>query len=415
MKSFYFLILFLLLSNEKLLAQPSFSIQQFSENKGKVGMYAEGGLFANGLQNRMKSKFINGGHIEKEDINRVISKLDDINFAGGDIRLGIFGNFQPKGSFFKHKTLIFHYQQAMHFEAKYAKDLFRLVFEGNNHLLGKRIDLGDNQITYLNYQKLGVGLNFWNNNAVIIANYIGGTEYDHFLIENGSIYTEPEGSATEIKVDYFAKINRNNSSALFSKPFGHGFAFDIFAKILIGDSIKNNFITIEMNDLGILFWNNQSVTQRLDSSYRYAGISINRLTGVDFTKTFEEINPQNFIESALNRDTAKFQTVLPAFFRIAGNYQLKTNNNLKAGVTLRLNSIFRPMLWTKYQWNNNKVVLSGGIFSGGYSKFGVTASALFEVAEKFQLGLESQSVDGFLLGKSGVNQHVFVQLNYLFR
>ena len=168
-------------------------------------------LYGGFITDEMKTNWINNG-----DLNNGINVL--------------INNSIKYSNYIKDGLLSFSINDVSSLDSRITDDLLKLTLEGNFNYQDQILDISNSFLRLNRYQQYKIEyLKYYNNNDLkneILINtgisYIVGNMNKSYIINNGSIYTHPDGSIIDLKYE-FESIETNTS--LFASN-GQGLSFD---------------------------------------------------------------------------------------------------------------------------------------------------------------------------------------------
>jgi len=412
------LILFLLVFGSVSFGQ-SFQ-NYFSDTIQRANIETQATYFygSNGVSNEFINKFIYGGRIEKEEKTEAYKNLKSNNIFGIDINLNINAEIPFDTLFGKTNiSLIVGAEMVEHGDIKFTDDLFKLTFEGNKQFVNRYARLRGTNFNYFNYQQLNFGFVKYKMQHGTIAregvkfSIIKAQEHIAVTIPKGTLFTEQYGREIELDVNYIY-----NSSDTLNKGLsafnGYGVSTDLFSEFYLKNEDK---ITVQVNDLGFIQWNNQSIQIEADSTFHFNGVEIDNIFDLN-DSLVSAITKDSLLEIiSTQKSKGGYATALPTSFNVF--YTKRFNSKIKAdlGVRYKVLANYLPLVYTNIYYNINPTFVAQTHFSyGGYGLFNAGLVVAKSFKNKFQCYVGSNNVLGYIVPKSTFSSSAFVGLKMYF-
>lgn len=233
---------------------------------------------SNGLDNAWLSDMVQGGHINTFQKDRLLKNLEDRNRLGGEARGGIsFWSFAD--SVFGNSNWGYQANISTHFNASlnFDKDLFRLIYYGNNPFRNDSLDFSNTEMMYQSYQKFGFGIFNKKHFSSIRLSVVSGQQIQQLSLDRATWITSFDGTSTSLVYagEYF---EGDTAKTGFGAGRGLGVCLDVEFNIPMKDG--KGFISLAMNDIGYIGWNNAQRYQ-FDSTFVWNGLEVNDVLNVD--------------------------------------------------------------------------------------------------------------------------------------
>ena len=363
--------------------------------------------FSSGIEKDIISKFYRGGFVSSEMKNSSYDKHSGVNRFGGLAQGDIeYRNYNL--NLFKKKSwgLVVKGGYGSIGSALYSKDAFGMVMYGNERYRGETIDLSGSNMTFVSYQKIGVGfidpvsksnvsLNFYN---------ISDRFYGHF--RDVEITQDLLGDTLNfmLKGEFSSKQNKK-----FNQGFGIGFDLDFTLPITYGQE-KTAFIQFQMENVGFGYLYEKQKVYNVDSSFSFAGFQLSDLIGDDVI--FNDSN--NVMDTLGIRSTEKTKTfMLPGFIQIGKIIDAASVKKIQSFYGLRLypTLIYSPFVYAGIDYHPSKWINIGASASyGGFGKFkgGLYSSIRFS---NYSIGIGTENIVGFF-SKKAMGESILIKLRW---
>ena len=361
--------------------------------------------------------FLYGGTIDREMKDRAYNRLKNNNRFGLDFSMNLQVEI-PKDTLFGRGDLsmVFGLKYFDHIDASFGPDLFRLAFDGNKQFAGETVDLGNVNYNQYRFQYLSMGLvkrkEFDHGIARegILVNLIKGEEHHIVNVYDGSLYTEELGRELQLAMNYNYNRTDTGSTGLGAIN-GIGIGTDLFTEFFLENGAKIRF---EVRDLGFVYWNNQSIEMRTDSTFTYDGITINNIFDLNDT-IVDQLSQDSIIDNVtqVNR-LIHYSTALPTSVNIEYTQFLNQKWKLNAGVYYKILSNYFPYLYSNwYYYVNPTLSTRVHLAYGGYGKLN-TGIAFAKSFKFIDITIGTNNLEGFILPDKAFANSGFVQLKKYF-
>ena len=362
-------------------------------------------LSSTSIQNQLVKKLIYGGEITNDQINTSLSKHLSMNRLGLDLNSEIeFRNF--KSTIFK-KSNWGYLLKAGYYTiggANYSKDLFGLVFNGNQNYLGGTAVFSGTSFAFTTFQKIGFGIIDKKSKSSISLNYINASDYQNAMVKEGTMDLTADG--TLVKLNSKGGYRSSQGTNIF-KGIGVGVDID-YRFMIIRNGIKNSTFQFLAKNLGFVNYFAGLRTYQMDTSLVYDGFKLNQLYGNqsifnDSVSLLDSLHIQQSVEKKL--------IFLPGFLQFGkilnDNYGLKWDYFY--GIRLYPTLAYTPMLYVGVQWKpTSKVDVGAQASVGGFSRFRMGVYSNFNLSN-WAIGIGSQDIIGMISNK-GYGQSLLIRL-----
>jgi hypothetical protein len=319
----------------------------------------------------MSNTLLWGGFIDEAMKNRSFEKHGEINRFGftsnNEIRF-----YNGKGGFGSGDSLTWALKAGYYATGSlsYGKDVFGLLFYGNESYLDQTADFSNTTANFMVFQKIGGGIvNKYTHsglflNVVNVQQAFKGTIREGLLTQNAD--------ATQIDLDARGDMFTTTGNS-FSK--GLGLALDGEYRLetpwVRG---RSAWFQVSAQNVGFAYLHQGVTTYQVDSSYQYTGFELDQLTAEDnaFDDDFSLLDSMG-----IEKSSEKRWVVLPGYLQVAKmvNSELATKWQTYFGIRLypSLNSV--PMAFFGVHYQPIKT-LSLAV-SGSYGGFGGFRSGLY--------------------------------------
>ena len=241
---------------------------------------------------------------------------------------------------------------------------------------------------------------------------IQGISLSEFSIEDGSLYTAPDGEYLDLAYD--ANIRQANIGAVSATDFnGFGTAFGL----KLGYHFYDHHVMLSVQDVGFINWNSSSNLYSGDSAFRYEGVIVDDI----FNLTSNPISGfnQDSLLSLLNltETTSSFTRSIPATIDLT--YRRFFDNQIEIIARARYRSLRRYLPYftfsTGRRWELSRSVIipKVTIGYGGYGLF-TLGPELKWYNEHVSLEVGSENVLGFIAPNTFTGSSLFLRFRTFF-
>lgn len=331
---------------------------------------------SNSVTNNFKNNFLYGGYISNEQKDQVSKRLRNVNVAGLDVRTGITGK-----SLLKNRTAVvaglFYVE---HYDAKFTKDFFELVFRGNSRYAGQTIDIAPLRVRSFTSQQLYLGFEKKSSEKLFVGggvNIIRGGRFSSIELTRGKLHTEQYGTYVELDGNPDIQYTDRNQGRFSGN--GYGASLTLYGTY----RLEKSLISAELRDLGFISWRNLN-SFKGDGVYRYEGQYVEDIFSIDST-VFEKFEPDSVANQlGIQNVRSNKSYLLPATLHL--NYQHFFNSELSMTVGIRqiFNASYRPRVYLRPEYYLSESLIIAATFSyGGYGRGDFEISAAKKISDFF--------------------------------
>ncbi|MDG1147838.1 MAG: hypothetical protein P8N52_05980 [Crocinitomicaceae bacterium] len=364
-----------------------------------------GDFIGSAIQRELSGKFLFGGYIDNSIKDNSYHRHSTIN------RIGTYGGVHFEYRNYK-KKLIENKNWGYLIKAGadvfgggvYSKDLFGLVFYGNDPYKGETIDFSGSNFSFMSYQKLGFGMidsksksaisiNLYNINSSLSANF-----------KSGEITQDLNGDQLDFVLDGEVTLPTNGA---FSQGVGIGLDFDFKLPVSIFKG-QTSYIQLQAKNIGIGYLHEKQKVYSIDTTLTFSGFQFEQLIGTNAIFS----DSLNVLDSlGINSVEKNNVVLLPGYFQVGKIVAKNTGKKLQSfyGVRIYPTLIFKPYVYAGVHYSLSKSIcfgLNGGY--GGFGKFRVGAYSSCNFG-KYSVGVASENVLGFITKKAS-GQSLFIRL-----
>ena len=362
-------------------------------------------LSSTSIQNQLLGKLVYGGEITSNQINSSFNKHLSMNRLGVDLNSEIeFRNL--KSTLFKNSRWGYVIKGGYYSigGVSYSKDIFGLIFNGNQNYLGSTVNLSGSYFAFSTFQKIGFGIIDKKSKSTISLNYINASDFQSSLIQKGTMDLNPDGTLVEfdVKGNY-----RSTQGANFYKGIGAGLDID-YRFMISSNGVRNSTFQFIAKNIGFVNYSGGLKTYQIDSTILFEGFKLNQLYGNQ--SVFND--SVSYIDSLhIQQSVEKKVLFLPGFLQFGKiiNEDYSSKWNYFFGIRLYPTLAYTPMLYLGGQWKPNaKLEIGSQASVGGFSRFRMGLYSNFKISN-WSIGIGSQDVIGMISNK-GYGQSLLIRL-----
>ena len=402
----------------------SASCQQFNDffedtlqrvNISTFGSYNYG---SNAITSNFINTFITGEKIDDPLKQNVFGRLADQNRFGGDLnyQLNIEIPLKKKGEQ-SPVSLLVGVGQNEHIDSRFSRDLFKLIFDGNKQFAGETIDISGFNYSYFTYQELRVGfINHKKNKAKVakrgvVLSVIKAEEFQDITVSRGTIFVEELGREITLDLNY-AYNQSDTANQGFSAVNGLGVATDLFTQFFLKNGDK---ISLAIEDLGFIYWNNQSINNAADSVFNYEGIFIGNVFDLN-DSLLTDISRDSIIDNiaVVNQKTSS-SIAIPASLNVSYTKYFNKKLRINMGFYHKILANYFPLIYTNTYYHFSKsIAMKAHISYGGYGKLNTGLAIGTFINNKYTIFVGSNNIEGFLIPQSSYANNGYLGLKIAF-
>ncbi len=401
-----------LLGCASLTAQEILPIQHDSiEAKSWTEISSQNYHASNALNNDFTNKFLFGGEVTGEIKDRAQDKLGSVNRFGAESNQNITHysrDIHPFGG--TRYGLVVNFSDNHLLSSNISTDLFNTVMYGNAAYIGDTMDFSFTHFQYLHYQKFGFGLYDTKTRSSVRISYVAGSKTIESRLNNSFLVSQPDNISLMLQGTGF-KSDRFYPYWAFQ---GAGFAVDVNYNFNIstkkfGDQMMN----LQVNNLGIIFWNNQSSTYFADSTTNYTGFDVQDFINRDENaeaKTYNFIDTLGVIEGKGNNRTG-----LPIEFVLQKMPQRNHENKFQSifGFKTILTSDYAPYFFAGVYYSPvQNFSASTRLSYGGFGRLQWGLNLNYWIQDKAYIGLGTFDMIGNIASEIGYGRSVNFSVHF---
>jgi hypothetical protein len=362
---------------------------------GIDGFYS---INSNTLTNEFIYDYARGRVIRYGTKNRVIDRMWDQNNFGGDINAGAYFLVNPETLFGKAgRSWYVGIRNRDNLNGIFSGEFFQNTYGGNEKNIGEEVFLSGFEVNYLRYQQLEAGIMFNEGRSGIGLSLLKGERHFSYRLPSASIFTSADFEFIELEMSLRHSTTNPNNRGIHAVN-GGGASIDFFTSFNFGtmDTMTNK-ILIELRDLGLIRWDNNSYNYRVDSTYNFSGFQFTDPQTLIDTVYGGVINDSVLVAHGA-RKTAGYTTFLPALFHIADIYKINNDLSVTVGLKYRILANYNVFLYLLGRYRVNPFVeLSARIAWGGYGGFNSGFAINLDIKPLYTLTLGTETIEGWLV------------------
>ncbi len=362
------------------------------------------------INNTFSSKLIKGGLINDDLIQSNFDKHKTINHLGREFTNNLAVTIQnpfKKIEKLNSLDLLFEAGYSSIVSGVYSKDLFGLVFKGNQNYIGDTADFSGTNFQYIDFQNIGIGFSHKKTKSSFSINYVNVQNY---LLSDFSVATVffAEDSS-QIDLDLNGDLNSTYSQK-FNKGSGVSLNFKANIEVPWKDDSKA-FFQFQVQNFGFAKVEN-ILRYRIDTTISYSGFNVDNLINLN-TNYLEN----NLWQDTLNikQDTISSWIMLPAMIQFGKVLNANSTYKLQSffGIKMYPSLKYTPKIYAGIDYLISKNFHAGLSTSyGGFGNFRVGIYVNY-ASKKINFGIGTEDLYG-LISKKGFGQAVNIRLNYAF-
>ena len=418
-----FIVLIFCLASVTLFGQSNYTYQYFPDDlikrsdwKFRITAFGSQEAGSNAFTNEFFSVINKSEFIDKDLINSQIDNMSGSVLSGQITSIGFNAMINSKN---KPGEKFFHigYEYQNYLDTYLDQDLVKLIMLGNKPFAGQTLNFSDSKYynIYFNQIKGGMGHIIGsadaNHRFTWSLGFNAGQNYDYIEVQNSSLYTHSEGDYLDITALAETKLSDTVWAEVYQIN-GMGVSADLEYSYTKTENFHFDFM---LKNLGVIFWNGNTFTGNVDTSFVFEGISNDTVTGQN-----DEL-PDDYSYNGLRRlifdspESSSFSDMLPLSLRLSAGKYLRGEK-----FYLGINAMFYPTLKANYNleffgtWNYKSVLYVTPIVRyGSYNNVNVGLSLGFNIADKFYIHAGSAYLSSMFNKNSNLGSGGFIRLTFV--
>lgn len=386
---------------------------EFDQSSGKQSVLALHGSILGGsdyLNMPFVKAYYNSGFLDQSLKEKAFDQLKNLNHLGVIFGLGI--SYQKsglsKGPFHQIRLIAGHEDIV---EAKFDEELFGLYFFGNKRYENIRAQFDNSSFDVLRYQYLKFGadrkIGKWMASGQIGLAF--GQEMRELKINKGSLFTAEGGKSLELDLELKSIFTDQENKSLLSIK-GIGIVSDWALGYQLNEVTK---ISVGINRLGFIRWNDQLTGEQVDTNYFFDGLAVNNL----FDSIYVELKSEEALENQFLEPLPNVNKNIRLPFEWRLNFQTLLMNRkifLSSSVAYMpsralgaFGAVRCSYHWTPWLWAG----VSGGFGIYNSWNLGVSCSAYIK---GYRLDIDSNSLVNWLLADQAASVNGQIRVSRYF-
>lgn len=388
--------------------------KKYIADKSTLSLNSDYFFNSNAVTAEFANTFYKNGYISSDVKDRVNNRLSLENRIGAEFNSSIYFKYRADTLSENSKPGFFvSLKNRAHVDARFSKDLFKIGFYGNKQFQDQTAVLSNFNLNIYQYQQFQLGITKKINKGEVTyglgLSVLNGQRYQNIHAKKAELYTAKDGQYINLNSNITYRQSDTVSGKVGSNN-GMGFGIDVYADIpyMVKEN-RSERLTIELRDIGMIWWNANSLIAKIDSVHHYDGIHINNIFQLD-SAAFGNINKDSILTNNVTYSKQKIPTTLPVVFHInslstVGKWQFSKGLRFIFNANNKFNVYFIVNRYIK-----SKVMLSLGVAYGGYSLFNTHAGLAIDFGKGIMFQAASNNVEGFIVPKLATGQGAVVSL-----
>jgi len=383
------------------------SIAPYSKGTHHLYFQANFDMNATSLTNEFISDFYMGDFLSTRLREKISARLGDRNFAGYRMDGGLFYIFSP-GDFRKKFGYYIGIEEHSLGEIRFGKNLFDLVFFGNESFIDRKLHLDNARMNLMAWQQFKAGIfKTYKNNGNIHQFGFGvalNKGQKHFCVDvhKASFFTQKDAEYVELDLDMDVMRTDTNNSDLLAFN-GYGASADLSYNYTDG---RNHEFQLRISNIGYIRWDKSPDNFHREKAFRFDGYALppsyllNGLADTSFTDAGTYLDSTLQAIYASDRQKA-YSVMLPLDVDMIYTYTSPGRHlSVMTQFRCRFFSLYQPycMLKPGYTWFIKRSSI--GIFPvfsiGGYGTFNAGVNISANIGKKFFLEVGTGTLNSLL-------------------
>ncbi|MCK5857504.1 MAG: hypothetical protein KAG64_08440 [Bacteroidales bacterium] len=336
------------------------------------------------------------GFIDQDLKDENLARLGNTNQGGTFVNTKLFYK-SNRGNLWGVKRLSYYFAlewKSLN-EYQFTKDLYQLVFYGNNAFEGEAAYLTHSGMMRVDYFQIKTGLHrstknlrhvFGLNLALNLGNKLSGFRF----YDPSYLFTNPTGTAVVLQsnVDYFES---DTAKSEWYNVSGVGASIDFNYKFIEKESYS---LLVSIENIGFIKWNKNTLRLSEDKKHVFQGIEVDNI----FQMPSPLVNSEDTLKDYIYANTTQGANYLITPIDVKMQFeQYFFHQRIKMGMLthFRLLSYMLPIFQMDASYKVSDNFQLGPVLSyGGYTAFNAGLKMQFDY-KGFQLKLESRYLTGF--------------------
>ena len=354
-----------------------------------------GGVASSSIPQNFMNKFIFPGFIDDNLKKEASDKIKNKNYFGGNAIGNINILFSALNDTSKTSKLFgFGFGIRTEVDLRFTRDLFDLIFYGNQPFAGTTLNLNNTNFNALSYSFLELSFgtskitsntctSLWGDMGLVL-----GHGFTDLNLKNASIFTEQNG-------DYLA-LSASESTISMSEalttsfPKGLGVKFDIH----YSQQTESSKLFISVENIGGILWRN-ATSADIDTTFYFEGIEIENI----FQLSDSVWNQFSSIDSLITSKKEDIFKIIPVDFTV---YYKKKLNLIYFDLLARHRLFANYTPFVRAGLNFDLPLFSPGITAayGGYSNLRIGLNTDIKLINALKIQIGTNNILGAIIPKS---------------
>jgi len=345
------------------------------------GLRVDADYYSNSVSNAFLKKMTQGGFINEALKSSVYDQLDESNRAYARLASDLYF-YNMADTVFPNRDwgLSLSLGARVDAQAVFSEDLFRLSFSGNKPFAGREADLSNSSGSFVQYQKVGIGLFHKKSFSGVNVSFVNGQELFSTQIDNAQLFTSNDADSIALTYQGDAWYS-DDSNRGFGVGNGAGAAIDLFWNLTLADG--NGLLMIGLQDFGFIQWSSRTTRYSANNTFPFKGWDLEEVLDSDNPISFSSLRDSLAVEESKEAHL----TLLPANLDLALIKKISDKYYYKVAVRARFLEVIFPELNAGILYKPNEHLLAG-------------ANLAYSVYGSLQLGLSIE----YIMGKTWLLQ-----------
>jgi hypothetical protein len=351
-------------------AQFNSEFLNYSDFRRHVSVAGEAEWNSNAINNNFVRKIYRGGYLDAQSKDAVSSSLLQQNIFGALNSYGLSAFFGKDSSRFDWFVGV---KNQEYLNTTFTKDLFRVVFYGNEEFRGKYATITNSSLNYMKFQEVKLGF-VWKNVDTVgkiggALSFISGQRLLQYkTIDTNFLYTAPDATQLLYQANFSIAFSDTNNTRLLTCN-GTGLSADVYVETPYQSRFGKSRFIITVNNLGFIRWNQNTIQYRVDSVLTFNGVHLNNFLDIN-DSTLNLINADTVMGRIGERNVEHYNVNLPMNFLLIHETCFNARYCLRLGLRQLFNANYKPFFFVENKFNLSTHLRGGVLLSyGGYGKF----------------------------------------------
>ena len=260
------------------------------------------------------------------------------------------------------------------------------------------MDFSFSHFQYQHYQKISVGLISKSSRSSLKLSFVSGNKSIDYRLGDTWMYSSALSDSINFNLNAEGHYTDSTTSYFSSK--GQGFAFDLNHNfVYFNRQQKKQVINFKLGNLGVVFWNNNTTYNYVDSTSTYSGFDVSNILFGDSSAFQLSSDTLGIISQQKSKpELLPFELSIQ---KLANRYS-DQKLQLIFGFKSIISSDYKPYLFLgAYYAPIEKLSISSRLAYGGFGGFKVGLNANYFLNNTLQVSVGSYDLVGFISSKYG--------------